>query len=99
MTVHPAGVDGDHCRVEVGEVVSLLDCGAEVFDVTAGLADVFRAVGVAVSLVAGDDRAGLEPLDGVQGVEPFLPAVSFRLGEVQVHVSGNGRVEVRPTQS
>jgi catechol 2,3-dioxygenase-like lactoylglutathione lyase family enzyme len=73
--VHPAWVDGDHRLVEVGEVVSLLDCGAEVFDVTAGLADVVRAVGVAVSLVPGDDRAGLEPLDGVQRVEPVLPAV------------------------
>src|ERR1700733_435362 len=67
--VHPAGVEGDHCLIEVGEVASLLGRRAEVFAVAAGPADVFRTVGVAVSLVAGDDRAGLEPLDGVQGVE------------------------------
>ena len=34
---------------------SRLGCGGEVFDVAAGSADVFRAVGIAVSLVAGDD--------------------------------------------
>jgi hypothetical protein len=55
--VHPAGVDGEHCLVEVSEVVSLLDCGAEVLNVSAGLADVFRTVGVAVLLVAGTAEA------------------------------------------
>ena len=40
--------------------------------------------------MAGDDRAGLELLDGVQGTEPLPRAASFRFAEVQLHVSVHG---------
>ena len=67
-----------------------INAGAIRLNVAAGSADVFWAVGIAVSLVAGDDCAGPEPLDRVQRVEPFLPAASFGLDEVQVHLSVHG---------
>jgi len=88
--VDPVGVERDHGVVQVLIAGGLFGGGVEVVDVASRTGDVLGAVGVAVALVAGDDRGGGELLDGLDRGEPVAASGALGLGEVEVDVAVDG---------